>query len=407
MNANRSMTLIGAAIAVTAAGSSGTATAGIDGSGIVNPESTVSRGTVSGFGSIYVSGVRYNTDAALFLIDGALGSEADLSVGQIVSVLGTVNDDGMTGTAHLVLFEDVVEGPVSSIGSDRLVVMGQTVLVDADTVFDLTGQGYGLDSLHVDDVVEVSGHVDSEGRVVATSIRPGNRSGEFDLTGTIDAVDPQEMRFTINGLAVDYRSAGLFGLGGGWPRAGDAVEIIGSDYDASGAFVAARIYGGGAELANISGVEADVNGVITGFPSLTEFDLGGTRVRLTWDTEYVNDWIFGLSRDRKVRVKGIVDDGGILVADEIVFEKLPKEALAGRVDAIAGDYLVVNSRLVRVLPDTKYRDDSETDERRFNIDSVRAGDRVEIRGHGSADALNATLLRRVDDDDYDHTSDDD
>lgn len=402
MNANRSMTLIGAAIVVTAAGSSGTATAGIDGSG-------VTKGAVTRFGSVYVNGVRFNTDAALFMIDGALGNESDLAVGQIVSVLGTVNDDGNTGTAYLVSFEDLVDGPISSIDIDanRMTVMGQTVMVDTDTVIELSDQASEFESLGVADVVEVSGWVDSQGRIIASSIRTGNASGEFDLTGTVESVDDAAMQLTVNGLSVDIRTAGLFGLSDDPLRPGDTVEIIGSSYDESGAFVASRVYAGNTGLAAISGVQADVEGVITGFHTLDEFDLGGTRVRLTWDTEYVNDWVFGLMLDRKVRVSGALDANGTLVADEIVFEKLAKEKIAGTVDAIAGDYLVVGGRLVRVMPETKYTDDSDEDERQFNVGSLRTGDPVEIRGHGSADVLHATRLRRVDDDDDDDDDDSD
>lgn len=408
MNASRSMTSICTAIVIAAIGSSGTATAGIDGGGITEPKPKVTKGPVAGFGSIYVNGVRYDTDVALFLIDGALGSESDLAVGQIVSVLGTVNDDGNTGTAYLVTFEDIVDGPISAIDVDanRMTVMGQTVLVNAETVFDMSSQGAEFASLGVNDLVEVSGYVDSQGRVIAASIRAGNASGEFDLNGTVESVDSDAMRFTVNGLSVDMSAAGLFGLGTELPRPGDTVEIVGSSFDETGAFVASRVYAGNAGLATISGVEADVEGVITGFHSLSEFDLGGTRVRLTWDTEYVNDWIFGLVPDRKVRVSGVLDATGTLVADEIVFEKLAKEELAGTVAAIAGDYLVVGSRLVRVMPETKYKDDSDLDERQFNIGSVRTGDPVEICGHGSAELLHATLLRRVDDEDDDDSDDD-
>ena len=404
MNANRSMTLIGAAIVITAAG--GTASAGIDGSGITKPK--VTKGSVSGFGSIYVNGVRYNTDAALFIIDGALGSESDLAVGQIVSILGTVDDDGNNGTAYLVTFEDVVDGPVSSIDLDanRMTVLGQTVLVDADTVFQWSGQDSAFDSLGVDDLVEVSGFVDSHGRIIAASVRSGTGSGEYDLSGTVDAVDDTAMRLTVNGLSVDFASAGVFGLDAELPRVGDAVEIVGSGFDDNAAFVASRIYGGSAGIAAISGAEAEIEGVITRFHSLNEFDLGGTRVRLTWGTHYVNDWIFGLSTDRKVQVSGVLDGSGTLVAEEIVFEKLAKEKIAGTVDAVAGEYLVVGSRLVRVMPETKYQDDSDMDERRFNIGSVHVGDRVEIRGHGSADVLHAKLLKRVDDEDDDDSDDD-
>ena len=414
MNANRSMTLIGTALVIAAAGGSDTATAGIDGSGIITLTPKVTRGPVSGFGSVYVNGVRYNTNSAVFLIDGSLGSESDLAVGQVVTVLGTVDDEGTTGTAHLVTFEDRVEGPISSIDADanRMSVMGQTVLVGMDTVFALSGSGAGMSHLNIDDVVEVSGYVDSNGAIVAASVRSGDASGEYDLTGTVGSVDAGAMRLTVNGLGVDFGAAGLFGLPDAMPRAGDTVEVIGNGYDESGTFVASRIYGAEEGFAGISGVAAEIDGVVTGFHTLSEFDLSGTRVRLTWHTRYVNDWVFGLSRDRRVQVRGVIEDDGVVVADEIIFDVGATEVLSGSVNAVADDYLIVDHRLVRVTPETIYLDESELDDRRFHIGSVRRGNSVEVRGYGSAGMLNATMLTRVDnegtyDDEDDHDSTDD
>lgn len=409
MKATRSMTLISTVLVMTAAGSSGTAMAGIDGGGITTPKPKVSKGPISGFGSIYVNGVRYDTDSALFLIDGALGSESDLTVGQVVSVLGTVSDDGV-GTAYLVTFEDLVDGPVSTVDVDSssMTVMGQVVLVDDDTVFALGGPSAGLDSIAANVRVEVSGYVDSQGRIVAASVRAGDATHGFDISGTVEYVDEHNRRLGINGLAVDFGNAGIYGLDAEQPRAGDTVEILGAGYDESGTLIASGVYAGNSGLVAISGIDAEIEGVITGFHSLSEFDLSGTRVRLTWGTAYVNDWVFGLSPDRKVQVSGTIDANGTLVADEIVFEPQADERLFGTVEAMSGEYLVVDNRLVRVMSETKYLDDSAQSERTFTVANVAAGDRVEIRGHGSVDMLNATLLRRVDnEDDYEDDDSDD
>jgi CHASE2 domain-containing sensor protein len=61
--------------------------------------------------------------------------EADLRVGQVVRIEGRVNEDGVTGTANSITFDDEVEGPVQSLdlAANRLVVLGQTVQVSADT----------------------------------------------------------------------------------------------------------------------------------------------------------------------------------------------------------------------------------------------------------------------------------
>ena len=86
MNARKSMSLIGAAIVIGVGVTGKDAFAGIDRGGKTDDpnreKDKVSRGEVTGFGSVYVNGVRYATDSAAFLINGRLGTEADLSVGQ-------------------------------------------------------------------------------------------------------------------------------------------------------------------------------------------------------------------------------------------------------------------------------------------------------------------------------------
>ena len=77
---------------------------------------------------------------------GNRGSQSDLKVGMVVTVNGSLSSTGVR-TASTIAQEDVVEGAVQGIPStnDRLVVLGQTVLIDNDTVFDnnIPGQNIG------------------------------------------------------------------------------------------------------------------------------------------------------------------------------------------------------------------------------------------------------------------------
>jgi len=81
--------LVGIALLLASCGG-GQLTAGIEGSGA--PVTTV--GSITGFGSIFVNGVEYATAGAQIGIDGQPGTEAQLSVGDVVTVVGTVNADG-------------------------------------------------------------------------------------------------------------------------------------------------------------------------------------------------------------------------------------------------------------------------------------------------------------------------
>ena len=71
-----------------------------------------SSGTIDGFGSIFVNGVEFETDEALIELDGKTATAGELGLGMVVLVTGTVNEDGITGNATHVVFDDEVEGPV-------------------------------------------------------------------------------------------------------------------------------------------------------------------------------------------------------------------------------------------------------------------------------------------------------
>lgn len=107
-----------------------------------NDTGFVSTGTITGFGSVYVNGVKFETDSATFDVDGVSGTQDDLAIGMKVDVMGTINADGVTGTATSIDFDEELQGPVSDItvgdGQTRsFTVLGSTVIIDSnDTNFD-------------------------------------------------------------------------------------------------------------------------------------------------------------------------------------------------------------------------------------------------------------------------------
>jgi hypothetical protein len=64
-------------------------------------------GMITGFGSIYVNGVEYDTNGASYDVDDASASDdSALAVGMVVKVQGSVNADGRTGSASSVSYDD-------------------------------------------------------------------------------------------------------------------------------------------------------------------------------------------------------------------------------------------------------------------------------------------------------------
>ena len=144
----------------------------------------ISSGAVTGFGSVFVNGVRFETSSAAFTINGRPGTQADLRVGHIVRIHGH-RDGAGNSTADRIDFDDLVKGPVTSVdtAAGTLVVLGQTVLVDADTSFDDNIPGGSLAGLAAGDNVEVSGMRRADGDIQATRIEGKPAGTTFEVTG--------------------------------------------------------------------------------------------------------------------------------------------------------------------------------------------------------------------------------
>ena len=176
----------------------GGGTAGVDTGGT----GSFSSGRISGFGSVIVNGVRYEDNAARIADDDddvVLRSD-DLKLGMVVRVqAGPVtpgNGDTLpTATATTITVETQIKGPVQSkTAPDTLVVFGQTVKVDATTVFE---EGLTFAAIAVGNVLDVSGFADAAGVVTATRVERENNANEFKVRGVITNLDATQRTFTI------------------------------------------------------------------------------------------------------------------------------------------------------------------------------------------------------------------
>ncbi|MBM4221940.1 MAG: hypothetical protein FJ170_08340, partial [Gammaproteobacteria bacterium] len=160
--------LVATLAAAGCGGGGGGVSAGIDRLGVTT-------GSINGFGSIIVNGVRYNTTGASFTVDDNPGGQDDLAVGQVVTIEWESSDNGTTFRARTVMYDDAVEGRITAISlvAGTFDVLGQTVRVDAGTSFDSTISPGALSSLAVNDIVEVSGLADAQGVIRATRIERG------------------------------------------------------------------------------------------------------------------------------------------------------------------------------------------------------------------------------------------
>ena len=374
-------------------GASGGATAGIDRGGIV------ASGPITGFGSVYVNGVRYATTGASITVDDQPGTESDLRIGQVVRIEGSLDASGTTGTATRIVFDDEAEGPIQSIdlAASRMVVLGRTINVGSSTSFDDHIVPRSLEGLVVGDRVEVSGLVASDGAVSATRIERKASQSSVEVKGAVASLDTTARRFALGQMTVSYAAAQLSGFASGQPANGDSVEAVGT-IDGGGVLVASRIEKeDGSSGSNDQ--QADYEGLITRFVSPTDFSVASQRVTTTSSTVYKGGSAASLALDVAIEVEGRFNASGVVVATEIEFRQEGDLELAARVDSVsaAGNSLVILGVTVRTNSLTRFEDHSSAEIERFSLVNVNPGDYVEVRGYNDGTGFLATLLERDDD----------
>ncbi len=293
--------------------------AGIGGTGI-------SVGPVTGFGSVIVNGVEYDTSLAEFRVeDSATGiDQSDLAVGMVVTV---THDD--SDIAKSISYKDNAEGPVSNLAASTFDVLGVSVTVDALTVYDGLGDvntdgAVDINDLANDDIVEVSGHITGVNAVEATRVEkkgacPLGVGEEIEVKATISTIIDAN-NFTLGTLTVTYAN----GVAPSGLVAGDYVEVKSDACPASGVLTATEIsledegpdlsdLDEGEDEMEIKGVVVDAGGSA---PNCT-FSVNGQAVRTDSGTVIEsNQSCASLVDGTTVEVQGQLV-AGVLVANEI------------------------------------------------------------------------------------------
>ncbi len=391
------MAALGASVALAACsgggGSSGPAAT-------AQSTSVVSYGAITGFGSVYVNGTRYDVSKAMVTDAGQSVAVSDLQVGQTVRVEAQDSHDGGLPEALHIDRDAALQGAIASIDTTAgtMVVLGQTVAVGSDTLFAKSIQPASLGGLTVGQSVEVDGFVGADGTVHATRIEPADATAALKVTGKIAGLDSTAKTFEINALTVLYDQATLAGFAAAGPADGDVVEVEGASVNGSGQLVADRVMvrrfdDKVAEDAN----HVEVEGLVTRFASLTDFDVNDQTVTTNSDTQFIGGASADLALNVKVEVEGSFDANHVLVATKVNLRQEANVALDGNIDAIdtAAGTLQMLGITVSVNTNTGFDDRSAEDDRYIALGKLAVGDHVEIRGTATgANAVQATRLER-------------
>ncbi|MBL4911100.1 MAG: hypothetical protein JKX78_13930 [Alteromonadaceae bacterium] len=360
-------------------------------------KNTDTTGVITGFGSVFVNGVEYETtSAAVSTDDNDSASETDLQVGMVVSLKGSVNDDGKTGTAEAIHYEEQIKGPLDSIdlAANSLVVLGQTVIFDELTSLD----NLVLMNLAPGDFLEISGFTNANGQLYATRMAKENNVSSLKVEGSISALDSVAKTFELANLVVDYNNATFVQITE-QDLANNLMVRVKGDVTAvvNGVFTVNQIKAEQQEAQHNEGDGRHLEGVITVFDSGTSFVINGVNVTTNADTSYEHGTVDSLALNIRVKIKGTYDANGTLLAQEIRVHQRTELKLEGAIESIdlTNKTLTVLGVNFTVDDQTKMRDESDTGIRFFDLTNVAVGDFVEVKGFVDSNGVNfATKLER-------------
>ena len=389
-------------LAVAVAASMLASCGGDDDAVTVEPVQT-SIGTISGFGSVIVNGVRFDDANATVTIDDAVKARDQLRVGMVVRVRGRIGADG-TGVAESIVYSDCVQGPITAMNQVRntVTVLGQTVQVDEETVFD----GVTLRDMNgfaIGDQVEISCLPDpANGRLRATRMefkeRFQNGISENEVEGAVANLDLAAGTFTINALTVNF---------GGIPAAnrpvslanGMVVKASGKSF-ANGVLNADRLRDRDRDrISYPDGDGIEVEGYVAEFVSISsDFKVSGQTVNAA-NAVIRNGTAADIRNGLKVEVEGTVSNG-VLVASVVVIKQQANVRVEAGLQAVDATLNTVTllGRSIKLSADTELRDGAANPGQPtvIALSALNPADRLEVKAYkDSTGALVATRVERT------------
>lgn len=385
---------------VSCGGSDQLAGGGIGGTGITS-------GTLTGFGSIFVNGVEFDTTGATRTVDdmssvsNGMDDDTVLGQGMVVTVNGSINSDGVTGTTTSVSYDGVVEGPVQALPVENPDMTAKTfgvfdfiVIADRNATVYVNTDYLSLDK---DRVVEVSGFFDAAGNLRATRIEDHGVSGPgtiVQLKGNVSLFNGVDT-FMLGSVTIRFDSSTVFQGLPGVVTNGQYVEVAGL-LDSPVSIHATRI-----ELEHAgftySG-DVSLEGIVTDFVDAGDFRVSGQQIDASAASFVPAQLGAGLGNDRRVEVKGLLN-AGVLMATQVE-QRSGDVGAAGRVVSTntgAGTFMleVVSSQpAITVSIDSRTQIEDELYHlSAFTLDDLNAGDEVNIEGY--LDSSGAVIARQL------------
>ena len=363
-------------------------------------------GVITGFGSVFINGVEYETDSAEVSTDDNAGaSETDLHVGMVITLNGEVNEDGITGNASSIHYDEQLKGPLDSIDliGNSLSVLGQTIFFDDLTSLD----NVILIELIPGDFLEISGFFNADGNLYATRIEKETESTQLKVQGMVEMLDTVNKTFTLSSLTIDYSSAVFDDFVEADLADGQEIRVKGlSSALSNEVFVVSEIKLKESNEEHEDGDDKHTEGFITSFESNSSFIVNNIHVITDGNTEFEHGSVDSLLLNVRVKIKGEFNATGDLLAKEIRIHQRSNLNLEGAIQGVdlSLSTVTVLDVVFEVNNQTKMKDESDTGERFFDLADLTVGDFVEIKGFIDNKGNNiATKMKRENEDDDNET----
>ena len=354
----------------------------------------ITQGTITGFGSVIVNGVRFDDSAAQVVDDdGQAHDNSDLKLGMNVEVESSDIDRGSNSAkASHVRFGAAIVGPVSAVSMPNtpktLTVLDQTVDISDTTVFD-DSLPNGFASVSVGDIIEVHALLDiATGHYLAKRIEPDPGATVFKLRGIVAGLDTTAKTFMIGAAVIDFSGIAPTDLPSNLANGlGVRVRLQTAK---GGPWVAISIQAERRDMEDHD--EAEVHGTITDFTSTTSFSVNGLPVDAS--KAAFPDGTAGIVLGASVEVQGAIANG-VLVATRVELEDMHRNdganqpelhgAISG-LDTQAKTFLVRGVKVHYVSGTTVFKDGTEA--------NLANGVAVEVKGALSSDGttVEASLI---------------
>jgi hypothetical protein len=370
-----------ASLLLIACGGDGGITAGVGSGGTGSAVS----GPVTGFGSVFVNGVRFDDSAASVSIDDAPGVRDSLRLGMMVEIDSSSDLSLATGIANSITSFSYAKGPISGKTVDTLTVLGLTITVTPGTAFEGVS---GLAALRAGDVVEVHGIPDGLDGLKATYIKKQDSNDkDVRLVGLVKDWRSTDRTFTLYGTRIQYPS------GMQLPNGMDnnvVVRVKGVSQPASVplAIDASNIRAVTTSSVSKEGWHVEVYGIVTELDS-SNFKIDGLKI----DASSAQLEQVTLANGARVEAEGTIVNG-ILRASKVKSEDDSRGVeveLHGSISDVDPDAKTFLLRNVLVTWNTNTAFDQP-----FGADDLKDGANVEVKASNDNGSVLATSIKKED-----------